>query len=254
MRAIRAFAKAPFQWRHYRAAANMIRTYERPGATFLRYLFGGGRYPRRITLATPNGPVTVTLYSEHDLLTVNEIFCRRDYESPKGAELVVDFGSNIGISALYFLTRNARAHAYLFEPVPMNIARLRMNLAGFEGRYTLFPFAVGMFEGTVPFGCEPTGRYGGIGLTRETQTAVPCRCANTVIDEILARHRRIHVLKVDIESLEQEIILGLGERARHIETLFVERRFDSNPLEATHLYRQYGSVAQFRPRTPDTRD
>jgi FkbM family methyltransferase len=227
----------------------MMRTYGRPGATFLRYLFGGGEYPVRITLSTPIGARAVTLYHEHDLLTLNEIFCRRDYDSPGDAEVVADFGSNIGISALYFLTRNPSAHAYLFEPVPMNIERLRTNLAGFEGRYTLFPLAVGTTEGTVPFGCEPTGRYGGIGLQRETQITVQCRPANAVIDEILARHGRIDVLKVDIESLEREITFGLGERARRIRTIFVENRFDANPLEATHSYRQYGSVAQFRRRT-----
>lgn len=254
MRSIKTIAKSPFQWRHYRAAANMMLTYDRPGTAFLRYLFGGGHFPNKLTLTTPSGPVAVTLYSEHDLLTVNEIFCRRDYDAPNDAELVVDFGSNIGISALFFLTRNARAHAYLFEPVPMNIGRLQSNLAGFEGRYTLFPFAVGVIEGTVPFGCESTGRYGGIGLSREKQITVPCRKANSVIDEILARHGRIDVLKVDIESLEKEIVHGLGERARRIETLFVENRFDSNPLEATHLYRQYGSVAQFRRRSPVTSD
>jgi FkbM family methyltransferase len=231
----------------------MMRTYHRPAATFLRYLIGGGHYPDRITLSTPSGAVGVTLYSEHDLLTLNEIFCRRDYDAPDKAELVVDFGSNIGISALYFLTRNPRAHAYLFEPVPMNVARLRENLGGFEGRYTLFPFAVGMVEGPVPFGCEPTGRYGGIGLSRETRIAVPCRPANVVIDEILARYGHIDVLKVDIESFEDEIILALGERARRIETIFVERRFDSNPLRETHLYKQYGAVAQFRRRDPAVR-
>ncbi|HJS91213.1 MAG TPA: FkbM family methyltransferase [Steroidobacteraceae bacterium] len=250
MRAITKFAKAAFQWRHYRAAANMLRTYERPGATFLRYLFGGGQYPARISLSTPIGPIAVTLYSEHDLLTVNEIFCRRDYQASDDAELVADFGSNIGISALYFLTRNPRAYAYLYEPLPANLERLRSNLAGFEGRYQLFPFAVGMVEGPVQFGCEPTGRYGGIGLARETQITVPCRPANSVLDEILSRHGHLDVLKVDIESFEKEIILGLGERARRIETIFVENRFDSNPLQSTHSYRQYGSVAQFRRRNP----
>lgn len=250
MRAITKFAKAAFQWRHYRAAANMLRTYERPGATFLRYLFGGGQYPARISLSTPIGPIAVTLYSEHDLLTVNEIFCRRDYQASDNAQLVADFGSNIGISALYFLTRNPRAYAYLYEPLPANLERLRSNLAGFEGRYHLFPFAVGMVEGPVQFGCEPTGRYGGIGLSRETQITVPCRSANSVIDEILSRHGSLDVLKVDIESFEKEIILGLGERAHRIETIFVENRFDSNPLQATHSYRQYGSVAQFRRINP----
>ena len=46
--------------------------------------------------------------------------------------MAVDFGSNIGISALYFLTRNPSVQVYLFEPVPSNIERLRENLKGYE--------------------------------------------------------------------------------------------------------------------------
>ena len=36
---------------------------------------------------------------------------------------VIDLGSNIGISALYFLTRNADCRVWLYEPVPRNVER-----------------------------------------------------------------------------------------------------------------------------------
>ncbi len=45
--------------------------------------------------------------------------------APRDISVVVDFGSNIGISALYFLTRNQDIKVYLFEPVPQNILRLK---------------------------------------------------------------------------------------------------------------------------------
>jgi FkbM family methyltransferase len=246
MRSLKAILKAPFEWRHYRAAANMLRTYDRPYLAFQRYLFGGGSYPTAVTLATPSGPMRATVYSHHDILTINEIFCRRDYEATADAAVIVDFGSNIGISALYFLSRNPRAHAYLFEPLPMNIERLQANLAGLAGRFTLFPFAVGIEDGDVRFGCEPTGRYGGIGLPYQEQITVRCRPANAVIDQIIDRHGQIDVLKVDIESFEREIVLHLGERAKSIRTILVECRFGENPLAATHHLEQYGNVARFR--------
>ena len=63
---------------------------------------------------------------------------RRSY----GAQVVVDIGSNIGISALYFLTRNPDCRVWLYEPVPRNVERLRANLAGYEDRYTLREAAV----------------------------------------------------------------------------------------------------------------
>jgi len=44
-----------------------------------------------------------------------EIFCRLDYLAKTDIKVVVDIGSNIGISALYFLSRNKQAKCYLFE-------------------------------------------------------------------------------------------------------------------------------------------
>jgi len=54
------------------------------------------------------------------MLTVNEIFCREDYYCNGSVNVVVDLGSNIGLSALYFLSRNDKAKVYLFEPDPKN--------------------------------------------------------------------------------------------------------------------------------------
>ncbi len=49
------------------------------------------------------------------------------------ARVVVDIGSNIGISALYFLTRNPACRCWLYEPVPRNVERLRANLRRLRG-------------------------------------------------------------------------------------------------------------------------
>ena len=73
-----------------------------------------------VSVNTPVGMYDMTLYSCHDILTVNEIFCRNDYPASQDLRVVVDIGSNIGISAAYFLTRNNQVRCYLFEPDPKN--------------------------------------------------------------------------------------------------------------------------------------
>jgi FkbM family methyltransferase len=179
------------------------------------------------------------------MLTVNEIFCRNDYEciAPK---VVVDFGSNIGISATYFLTRCSETYCYLFEPLPQNIERLKANLKPLEGRFTFAPCAVGLSNGEVSFGYEPTGRYGGIGIETGMTTTVPCRAANEVLAEVLAKHGEIDILKVDIESLEKEIIDKIPiDMKLKIKTILVEQQYDSNPYEAIYRFRQYGPIARF---------
>ncbi len=238
--------KALFERRHYHAALNMARLYERPAEMFRRYLTGRGDYPFTTRVKTPSGRLDLRLYTPHDVLTVNEIFCREDYRADADDKVVVDFGSNIGISAAYFLSRGQNVHAYLFEPLPSNVERLQTNLARFTDRYTLEQVAVGPEEGEVEFGWEETGRYGGVGAATGKSISVMCRNSTKVLEEVISAHGQIDVLKVDIETLEEAVIGDIPPSlARHIRKIYVEYDFGENPLAGTHTYAQYGQIAQF---------
>jgi FkbM family methyltransferase len=239
-------AGSVFKKRHRTAAVNMSRVYAHPMSVLGRYLFQLGTYPARIAVKTPSGTVSLDAYSFHDILTINEIFCRLDYVAGAADKVVVDFGSNIGISAAYFLTRSADSRVYLFEPLPSNIERLVRNLANFADRYTLAEVAVGLSEGEVTFGWEDSGRYGGVGMETGNYITVHCVDSNAVLSEVLAKHGRIDVLKIDIETLEEPVTARIPlEMARKIAKIYVEYAFQSNPLERTHRMTQYGTVAQF---------
>jgi hypothetical protein len=84
----------------------MYRNYPDFTENLKRYLTARGEYPYSIRIKTPTGTIRPTLYTHDDILTVNEIFCREDYAADERVNVAVDVGSNIGISALYFLTRN----------------------------------------------------------------------------------------------------------------------------------------------------
>jgi FkbM family methyltransferase len=238
---------APLKGRYYIAARNMLRVYRDPVDAFARFLFARGEYPALIVMNTPAGSLSLTVYSYDDILTVNEIFCRRDYPATAQHRVVVDFGSNIGISAAYFLTSAPNSFAYLYEPFRPNIDRLRDNLRQFEGRYALHPVAVGEADGEVEFGWEDTGRYGGVGMKTGKYVSVTCRDSNDILKEVITRHGRIDILKIDIESLERQVTERIPvEIARNIDAIYVDYcRWETNPLEQTHNYRRYGSVAQF---------
>ncbi|MGH8255938.1 MAG: FkbM family methyltransferase [Steroidobacteraceae bacterium] len=245
-RKLSTILSAPFHSRNYVAAANMLRIYEKPWDAYARYLLGSGSYPAVIRTRTPTGALPLTVWSAHDVLTVNEIFCRHDYPARREDSVFVDFGSNIGISGAYFLSRGPNSFAYLFEPLPQNIDRLRHNLRGFEERYSLEVAAVGLQRGEVQFGYEETGRYGGIGRNTGRYVSVPCLDSNEVLTTILARHGHIDVLKIDIETLERQVTERIPlEMRRQIARIYVEHPFTGNPLSETHTYRQYSLVAQF---------
>ncbi len=237
------------QWRHYRALINIVLYHRNPFEFLGRYLFKLGRYPCVQTLKCNNVGLNLTVYSWHDILTLNEIFFRRDYPINAGDKVIIDFGSNIGISAAYFLSASEGSFCYLFEPLPMNVSRLKNNLKGFEGRYKLECAAVDLADGESNFGYESTGRYGGIGLDTGSYITVPCLDAVRVVRETIDRHGTIDVLKMDIESRELQIIKAIPKMSwARIKKVFVEYTFALNPLSESHKYAQHGSVAQFFPR------
>jgi FkbM family methyltransferase len=206
---------APFEPRHYRAVANIARTFPQPFTTVARYLTNRGTYPWTVDLTTPIGRVPVTMYSSHDLLTVNEVFARNDYGDGEDIEIVVDFGSNIGISALYFLTRRTTSRVYCFEPDPRNADRLRHGLSGFEDRYTLSVAAVAVEGGRASFMREETGRYGHllqVGNGPDTNLLqVDVLAAATALNEVIGREGRIDLLKIDTEGNEEAIVAAIPQ-------------------------------------------
>lgn len=223
--------KAAFEPRHYLGLARGLWVYRRPFRQIWRYVAMTGAYPDRVAVRTPLGPVAASLYSPDDLVTVNEIFCRNDYRPRVPLEVVVDLGANIGVSALYWLTRNDRAFVYLYEPLPRNLARLKANLAGFEGRFEIVEAAVGLEDGRAAFHWEPTGRYGGLTQADLAETVeVECRDAATVLREIRDRHGRIDLLKVDVEGLEVDILDRIPDDVRpDIAQIVVEHPYSANP-------------------------
>lgn len=208
----------------------------RPIDFLRRYLsLGGGAYPVAFTISTPIGRVKATAFNADDVLTINEIFFRGDYGDSRKEEVIADFGSNVGLSALFFLSRNRRNFVYCFEPLPQNIERLKLNLKGFEDRCELNPVAVGLVDGNVEFGWEPTGRYGGIGRDLSNKIEVHCMDSNKALSRIADKHGRIDLLKIDIETLEQQVTERIPpELARKIGRITIEWQFQSNPQPTTH--------------------
>ncbi len=215
---------------NYLALAQMTRVYDHPINAASRYFLGHGEYPCLVGVRTPLGPRSVTLFNSHDAITVHEIFCRTDYRCPTPPQVVVDLGSNIGVSALYFLTRSPTSHCELYEPDPRNIPKLLENLQGFEGRYTLHETAVSDREGVLPFSREQTGRYGTLDVqaggaadgTKE-QIEVPVEHINTVIDRAVSLHGDIDLLKIDTEGAELRTVMAIDPELRaHVRRIVIE--------------------------------
>ena len=238
-----------FERHHYVALVNSMKVYPDFIENLSRYLTHRGHYPYDIKVRTPLGVIAPTLYSHHDIHTVNEIFCRLDYVADETIRTVVDIGSNIGISALYFLTRHKESKCFLYEPDARNTSKLKKNLAGFEQRYHLVDAAVSYESGQVVFGIEPTGRYGGIGAQTGKTIKVNCLHINDVIGEVLERVKLIDVLKIDTEGVEERTVEAIDPKlARRIKTIFLEARVSRDLHPDLFRQRQYGWICQMTNR------
>jgi FkbM family methyltransferase len=237
--------RAMFQRRHYRAVGNMVHIYRHPWQVLRRYLLGTGEYPWDVAVRTPLGWFNPTLFSHHDLLTLNEIFCRIDYRLDPVPQVVVDVGSNIGLSGLYFLTRAPTVRCHLYEPVPQNLERLEANLGRLRERATLNPYAVGDAEGEVEFGIEASGRYGGINVATGHSIMVRCRSINSVLEDILAREARIDLLKIDTEGAEERTLRAIATSyLDRIGAIYLEARPRLPLLPGRFRQEQHGEVVR----------
>jgi len=238
---LKAFYNKPF----YIALINIFKYFYNPTDVLLRYVFGQGNYPKNITVKTPLGKQKVWLYSYHDMITMVECYGKLDYPAEKEISCVVDFGSNIGISAGYFLTRNKNIKIYLFEPLPENINRLKTNLQGFESRYELYEIAVGLENCHADFGFEPTGRYGGLESNLSKTIQVQVRKVEEIISSILEKVGHIDILKIDVEGLETAILKSMSpENLKNINNIYAETIY-SECLPGFDK-EQYGGVVRFR--------
>lgn len=237
--------RAILERQHYVALMNMVRYYPDFWDNFIRYLAGSGNYPYDIDIRTPAGTIAPRLYSYHDLLTVNEVFCRHDYFADESLNVVVDLGSNIGITALYFLTRNSVARCYLFEPDTRNIEKLAQNLTNFSGRYFLFEKAVSYEEGRMQFSIESSGRYGSLINPSGQLVTVDCLSINQVLSEILAKEESIDILKIDTEGVEIKTVEAIDHTLiKKIKKIYIEAKPDRVLYPDLFSQVQYGSVCR----------
>ena len=196
---------------NYRALCRFPLVHEEPWRIFKDELLSRHVYPRTLGLRTPIGKISVRLHHVADLSTLNLIFSREDYLAPADSKVVLDVGANIGLSALYFLSRNPDAHVYAYEPAPPTFTKLVDNLAPFEQRVSLKSAAVSDFRGSAILGLEESGVYSAIDRPASEQVEVECLHIMDVLEDILSQHGHIDILKLDCEGHEGRILQAIDD-------------------------------------------
>jgi FkbM family methyltransferase len=216
--------KAPFEYRNYISLWKASTIYQDPLTDFVNgYIRQQGTFPKTVKLKTPTGITEIEILNSLDYFTINEIFCWGIYYADDTPKVFLDLGSNIGCSELYFLSRNKSNILYGFEPVPHLYSQLNKNVNSCKDRVHNQNVAISDVDGEVSMGIEDSGRYGGIGVVTGKNITVQSRNINAILQEILAKHEFIDIVKIDIEGVEQTVINAIDkEYLKRIKSIYVE--------------------------------
>ncbi|HWH24280.1 MAG TPA: FkbM family methyltransferase, partial [Candidatus Limnocylindria bacterium] len=118
------------------------------------------RAPESVRLRTPTGTVTLAMRNFESIRTTFSIFLRRDYETTSDRSFAfVDVGANVGVAAVYFLSRHRDNTVICYEPDWANLPYLEQNLAPFGERARIVPRAVGATAGELTLYRSEDGKY-----------------------------------------------------------------------------------------------
>lgn len=175
-----------------------------------------------------------------DLMTLYELFGRKDYGEDFSGQTVVDVGAYNGDSAVYFALQGAR-RVIALEPYPPSFALAEENIQrmGLADRVTLVPAALGVESGEAKFQVAPAEPDANSLKPPDTPLQKLIAYSDTVSVPVLSlpelRRRfgleEIDFLKLDCEGCEFALLEGLPEaELRKVRVWHIEYHARPEPL------------------------
>jgi FkbM family methyltransferase len=205
---------------------------------YVRILFLN-RFPNELTATSERLLDFIVSFSRRItfLGQLHEIFFERTYwPRSKNVTTIIDCGSNIGMSVLYFAWQYPNASILAFEPNPGALPYLNKNIEqNHLTKVTVLPYALGKQEGVLELSIE-TEVDASAGATlvhapevEEGRVTVPVhvvRLSNYI-------NGPVSFLKIDIEGAEGEVLEDLQETGKlsYVSELCLEYHFDGTHMK-----------------------
>lgn len=236
------------------SVGRLIRRAARPAVHFVRRILHPGVPPQlRLTRLNCNGQRTAILHRRTfaDYSVIRQCFEDRQYDLPRCAHcamidnlyeqilasdrqpLIVDCGSNIGASVLWFASRYPRAHVLAVEPAPDNFELLRQNCVHLDADLRLagiaaengFACLTDPGEGSLAYRTIPAGPESGL----------PTFSLPTLLKSKSPMTYTPFLLKLDIEGAEKTLFDGDCSAIAHFPIIIMEPHDWFLPGQATSL-------------------
>lgn len=149
---------------------------------------------------------------------------KAEYWVPRGleADVILDIGGNIGVTAIYLAKRFPAAQIYTFEPVPQNFKLLEKNVEHLSN-VEAFPFGLGSEQGMFEiYSSEDDKNLAGYslhelvsdginaGVDRSRMIQVEIRPVSVVLAELGIT--KIDIIKIDSEGAEFDILTSIDPK------------------------------------------
>ena len=154
------------------------------------------------------------LHTYRDLFE-NELY---RFTTTRKAPLVIDCGSNIGLSVIYYKQLYPQARIIAFEPDKGNFQVLKKNIEsnGFSD-VSLNEAAVWITNGTITFQANESE-----GSHIEEHGKEGIRVPSVRLNDILEKESEIDFLKIDIEGAEWTVMKDCAPNLHKVNNLFLE--------------------------------
>ena len=161
----------------------------------------------------------------------DEIWYNQSYFFECGTKCpyIIDCGSNIGLSILYFKQLFPNSHILAFEPDPVLCKYLNQNVrANGLTEIEILPKAVWSSNTTLPFLSD--GADGGRVSSGSKRISVEAVMLNQFLD------RNVDFLKIDIEGNELEVLKSCSDSLKNVSKIFLEyHSFKDSNQQLSHL-------------------
>lgn len=133
--------------------------------------------------------------------------------------VIIDIGAHIGIFSLFATTKYAQSHVYAFEPAPQNFALLNENIKINNLTKRITSFNIAVTDGkkkSITLNLHPSnlGMHSVIFDYNLGEKGVRYKVPTTSLSKIFYENRieRCHILKLDCEGAEYEILLSASKK------------------------------------------
>lgn len=180
----------------------------------------------RLQLQVLGSQVPFTVKDRADFEILREIISDESYalSGPLQPRTIVDLGSNVGSSVLYFHLRYPEARIVGVEPSPVSFRQLQRNVGSLPG-VEILPRAVAGRDGSMPFHVSPHGLASSLSpLEGDFEvTTVQVNSLDRLLQELSIDG--LDVLKIDIEGAEWEVLSSFRGLDR-VQTVIGELHMD----------------------------